>query len=105
MKDLQTKAFELLNTKFGNKAQMVKAIEELAELNEATNKLIQGLCHYLNKDVNDGSHMDVDRLDIMSEIADVQIVTGFLIKIFDFNQDNIDMIKIDKLNKVIKNNE
>jgi len=27
MKDLQTKAFELLNTKFGNKAQMVKAIE------------------------------------------------------------------------------
>ena len=98
MKELQNKAFELLNTKFGDEKQINKAIEELSEL-------IQSLARYLNRDVNDGSHMDFDVVEVLTEIADVQIITDFLIRIFDTDQDIIDTIKRVKLNKVIENNE
>ena len=97
MKQLQKQAFELLKNKSGNTPLIIKAIEEFSEMQQV-------LARYLNKDVADGSHMDIDRFDIMEEVADVQIVTDFIIKIFDFNQHNIDMIKRDKLDKVIKNN-
>lgn len=96
MKDLQTKAFELLNAKFGNRPQIIKAIEELSELQ-------QSLCHYLNKDVNDGSHMNVILDDIIEEIADVSIVCNMIIQMFDCG-DSVNKIKLEKLNKVINNN-
>jgi len=97
MKNLQTKAFELLNTKFGNEKQINKSIEELSEL-------IQSLARYLNRDVKDGSHMDFDVVEVLTEIADVQIITDFLIRIFETDQKIINVIKLAKLNKVIQNN-
>jgi len=97
MKNLQTKAFQLLSSKFGNEKQINKSIEELSEL-------IQSLARYLNRDVKDGSHMDFDVVEVLTEIADVQIITDFLIRIFETDQGVIDVIKRAKLNKVIENN-
>ena len=88
-------AFKSLNTKFGHRAQIIKAIEELAELQQV-------LCHYLNKDVKDGSHENIDIKSIITELADVQIVTGFLIKIFDCENQVEEEIEY-KLNRVLSN--
>jgi len=55
------KAYNLYAAKFGNKAQMIKAIEELSELQKA-------LCKYLLGD-QDGE-------PIIEEIADVEIMTA-----------------------------
>jgi len=95
MKQLNNQAFKLLNSRFGDKAQIIKAIEELSELQQV-------LCHYLNKDVKDGSHMETDLLDIATEITDVRIVTEFLIRIFDIG-DLVDRERKRKLMRVINN--
>lgn len=61
------KAYEKYKNKYGNRAQLIKACEELAELQFA-------ICKYLN---NQG---DID--NIIEEIADVEIMTSQLKMIF-----------------------
>jgi|TARA_R100001530_G_scaffold122669_2_gene90383 uncharacterized protein Yka (UPF0111/DUF47 family) len=62
------KAYKKYKDKFGNQAQIIKAIEELAELQMA-------LAKFMNR------QGDVD--NIIEEIADVEIMTAQLKMMFD----------------------
>ena len=77
-------AYEKYKKKYGNKAQMIKACEELAELQFA-------ICKYLNGE-SDGEN-------IIEEIADVEIMTAQLKLMFDCEHKVMKWktIKIDKM--------
>lgn len=66
---------------FGKEKQVIKCMEELAELAKAVSK------------ANDNSKDDLMRLDLSSEIADVLIMINQMRILFNLNKDAIlDMI-------------
>jgi len=80
------KAYKLYAAKYGNKAQLIKAIEELSELQKAIAK-------YLN---NQGNIED-----IIQEVADVELMTEQIKLMFDCHK-KVEKIKVFKINRMIK---
>lgn len=80
------KAYNLYKEIFGNKAQMIKAIEELAELQMAIAK-------FLNE--------PADKTNIIEEIADVEIMTEQLKIMFDCHRE-VEKVKVEKIDRMIK---
>jgi len=80
------KAYEKYKKKYGNRAQLIKACEELAELQKA-------ICKYLNKQGNTES--------IIEEIADVENMTAQM-KIMFGCHIGVEQYKRVKINKMLK---
>lgn len=90
------KAYELYKAKYGNTAQKVKAIEELSELIKA-----------LSKDLLKEGIPKENRLNIIDEIADVNIMITQLIIMFDCKKEVLDRIdyKIKRMIERVKPSE
>ena len=86
------KAFALYNEKYGNRAQIIKAVEELSELQTA-------LCRYLNLESGE-SRPDIND-NIIDEIADVEIMTEQLKMMFGI-EDKVSLRVEKKINRMIK---
>lgn len=87
LEDLSQQALE----KWGDDTQSLKAVEELIEL--ALN-----LLHY--------RYDKVDRDDVLSELADVTIMSNQLMLTFDISKDELEEmvnVKLDKLEKTLSN--
>ena len=78
-------AYEKYKRKYGNNAQMIKAIEELAELQMA-----------LSKHLNHQGDIE----NIIEEIADVEIMTAQLKYIFDCH-DKVEIWKDIKIKRML----
>ncbi|MDH5570394.1 MAG: hypothetical protein OEY89_01435 [Gammaproteobacteria bacterium] len=79
------KAYKLYSDKYGSRAQIIKAIEELAELQVV-------LAKFLN--------FDEDLDAISEEVADVEIMTAQLKMMFDFDKE-VNEWKIHKIERMI----
>lgn len=79
------KAYELYKTKFGNDKQLIKAIEEMAELQKAISKYLLG---------------DKDGKDIIQEVADVEIMTEQIKLMFDCHKE-VEKIKVNKIQRML----
>jgi len=80
------KAYKLYADKFGNDAQLTKAIEELSELQKAICKYKLG---------------EKDGKDIIEEVADVEIMTEQIKLMFDCHAE-VEKIKLSKINRMIE---
>jgi len=85
------KAFKLYNKKYGSRAQIIKAVEELSELQTV-------LCRYLNLD--SGEVRPEIANQIIDEIADVEIMTEQLKMIFKIEK-NVLICKDVKIDRMI----
>jgi len=79
------KAYTLYAAKYGNIAQMIKAIEELAELQKAIAKYLNG---------------QGEQIFIIEEIADVEIMTSQLKLMFDC-ENQVEKFKKKKIKRMI----
>lgn len=80
------KAYEKYKKKYGNNAQMTKAVEEMAELIMAITKYQNGLA---------------DGQNIIEEIADVEIMTAQLKMMFNCS-DKVEIWKDIKIGKMLR---
>ena len=91
MSDFDMNKYEILLKKthkiYGTFHQMVQTVEELSELIKAITKFINNKC---------------DEHKIAEEIADVEIMVHQLKNILNINQNEINEIKIQKLNRLEK---
>lgn len=85
---------------YGADAQTIKAVEELAELQQA---LCKSLCARLNPQFSPQSAAAAASVynNIIEEIADVEIMLQQIRLIFNINENEIENVKNNKLSRLI----
>ena len=94
-KDMDNKIHIIANY-YGSDSQLDQTIEELAELTVAIRKLRR------NKENSSGNEMAALLYHLAEEIADVEIMTEQLKILLPFIEEDVEKIKIEKLDRQIK---